>query len=113
MIWEVSDNLDWRVGEYTGWVDVRNYKQIENRSGVFILVDCDLHVKYIGIADRGEMKDEIERILVKMKGGTFSRIKVLFTNSSAYAELLMPVLVKKYNPPLNLSTTKKSLIYGK
>jgi excinuclease UvrABC nuclease subunit len=112
MVWEVSDTLDWRVGDYTGWVDVRNYTQIENRSGVFILVDCDLQVKYIGIADRGEMKGEIERILVRMKGWTFSRIKVLFTNSSAYAKLLMPVLIKKYNPPLNLSKTRKSLIYG-
>lgn len=110
MIWEVSDNLDWRVGDYTGWVDMQHYLEIENRSGVFVLTDCELQVKYIGSAERGNMKSEISRILLKKKDLKVSRIKVLYTNSSAYSELLIPVLIKKYNPPFNKYDTTSMLI---
>ena len=110
MIWEVSDNLDWRVGDYTGWIDIQDYQEIENRSGIFVLVDCELQVKFIGYAERGNMKNAIARMLLKEKNLEISRIKVLYTNSSAYAELLIPILIKKYKPPFNTRDTKRMLI---
>ena len=103
MRWNVSDNRDWRVVKYTGWLNIEDYQDLEERAGVYIFADVDHQVKYIGKAGAGRIVDEIYSAQYRDKDRGATLVKVLYTNSSANAQSLETKLINKYGPPNNLT----------
>lgn len=101
MRWDVRDHQDWRVVDYTRWLNIENYQNLENRAGVYILADVNHQVKYIGKAGAGRMVNEISNAMYRSKNKGATLVKGLYTNSSANAQSLETVLINKYNPPNN------------
>lgn len=103
MQWETSDHQDWRVVDYTRWLNISNYQNLEARAGVYIFADVNHQVKYIGKAGAGRVVDEIYNAIYRGKNRGATRVKVLYTNSNSNATSLEAKLIEKYNPPNNLT----------
>jgi len=103
MIWDASDQQDWRVVDYSGWLSLQNYGNLENKAGVYIFADASHDVKYIGKAGAGRMVDEISNAISRGKNTGATLVKALYTNSSENAQSLETDLIRKYNPPNNLT----------
>lgn len=101
MRWDIRDHQDWRVVDYTRWLNIENYRNLENRAGVYIFADVNHQVKYIGKAGAGRMVNEISNAMYRGKSKGATLVKALYTNSSANAQSLETVLINKYNPPNN------------
>ena len=103
MQWDSGDQRDWRVVAVCEWRSLENYQDLEPRAGVYIFADAGLQVKYIGKAGAGRMVDEVAGAIRRDKAYHATRVKALYTNSEAYAQSLESELIKKYDPPNNLT----------
>jgi len=101
MIWDIRDQQDRRVVDYSGWLNLENYENLENKSGVYIFADANHDVKYIGKAGAGRMVDEISNAISRGKNTGATLVKALYTNSSENAQSLETDLINKYDPPNN------------
>lgn len=101
MIWDASDQQDWRVVDYSGWLSLQNYGNLENKAGVYIFADASHDVKYIGKAGAGRMVVEISNAISRDKDRGATLVKALYTDSSANAQSLETDLINKYDPPNN------------
>lgn len=102
MEWDISDHQDWRVVDYTRWLNIANYQNLGKRAGVYIFADINHQVKYIGKAGAGRLVDEIDNAMRRGKDRGATLLKALYTNSTANAQSLETDLINKYNPPNNL-----------
>jgi excinuclease UvrABC nuclease subunit len=101
MIWDSSDHSDYRVVSYCGWRNLENCGTLENRSGVYLFANSDLHIKYVGKAGPRRMADEAQDAIRRNKAYGASLVKALYTNSDERASSLEASLINKYNPPNN------------
>ncbi len=101
MEWNSKDQSEWEVVDRTGWRNRENFGTIEDRSGVYILANIDLHIKYIGKAGAGRLVTRIKEALSEKKGYGATRVKVLYTNSDDKAISLKKKLIAKYDPVNN------------
>ncbi|MBA7601862.1 hypothetical protein ES703_08946 [subsurface metagenome] len=101
MIWDIRDQQDRRVVDYSGWLNLENYENLENKAGVYIFADANHDVKYIGKAGAGRMVDEISSAINREKNKGASLVKALYTNSSENAQSLETDLINQYDPPNN------------
>ena len=102
MIWDSSDHSDYRVIAYTGWRYLENYGTCEDRAGVYLFANADLHIKYVGKAGAGRIVIEIDNAIRRGKSYGATLVKALYTNSDANALSLESNLIAKYNPMNNL-----------
>ena len=103
MQWDIDDHQDWRVVDYIRWLNIDNYRNLEERAGVYIFADVNHQVKYIGKAGAGRMVQEIYNAIYRDKGRGATLVKALYTNSSSNAGSLEARLIEKYGPPNNLA----------
>jgi excinuclease UvrABC nuclease subunit len=103
MQWDISDHRDWRVVDYTRWLSIQNYQNLQKRAGVYIFADVNHQVKYVGKAGAGRMVSEIQDALERGKDRGATLVKSLYTNSTVNAQSLETALIDKYHPPNNLT----------
>lgn len=101
MIWDIGDQQDRRVVDYSSWLNLENYENLENKAGVYIFADASHDVKYNGKAGAGRMVDEISDAIRREKNKGATLVKALYTNSSENAQSLETDLINKYDPPNN------------
>jgi excinuclease UvrABC nuclease subunit len=103
MKWNNLDANDYRVVKTSHWRFIENYESLEARAGVFIFISIDNEVRYIGEASSYRMLEEISNAIEEGRDfGTVS-VKALYTDSDAKAKSLERYLIKKYDPPNNLT----------
>ena len=103
MQWDISDHQDWRVVDNTRWLNINNYRNLEERAGVYIFANVNHQVKYIGKAGAGRIVDETYNAIYRGKNRGATQVKVLYTNSNSNALSLEAKLKDKYRPPNNLA----------
>jgi len=101
--WSISDHQDWRVVDFTRWLKLTNYQNLEERAGVYIFANVNHQVKYIGKAGAGRMVAEIGNAIRRDKDRGATLVKALYTNSTANAQSLETDLIRKYRPPNNFA----------
>ena len=101
MVWQVSDEQNWRVVESSLWLNIEDYKQLQPRTGVYIFASAIFDVKYVGKAGAGRMIDEIADAIRRGKNLGASIVKALYTNSDEDAIAFEGYLIEKYQPPNN------------
>jgi len=103
MEWDNKDCKDNRVVDNGGWCDIDQIPdQFPRRSGVYVFVNSTHHVKYVGKAGAGRLRDEaIDARDQRGKGLRATLAGWLATNSNANARSLESALIAKYNPPNN------------
>jgi len=101
MIWDSSDNSDYRVASYCEWKNLEKCGTLENKSGVYLFANSDLHIKYVGKAGPRRMADEARDAIRRNKAYDASLVKALYTNSNDKASSLEANLINKYDPPNN------------
>jgi len=92
-----------RVVDTSATIDLDNYKDLEARAGVYIFMNIDGEVKYIGKAGAGRIVDEIYNAMYRKKDLGATTVKVLYTNSDLNALSLESELIDTYDPPNNLT----------
>ena len=55
MKWNGNQEEDKRIVDKTDWFLIDNYKELKENAGVYVFVNDDLDVKYIGRAGQGRM----------------------------------------------------------
>jgi len=95
------DAQDSRVLAHTRWRYISNYRDLQQRSGVYIFANSDLQVKYIGKAGAYRMVKEIANAIHRRKANGATKLRVLYTNSGEKATSLETYLIKKYRPVNN------------
>jgi len=63
MKWNGNQEEDKRIVDKTDWFLIDNYKELKENAGVYVFVNDDLDVKYIGRAGQGRMVLEHIHIL--------------------------------------------------
>jgi excinuclease UvrABC nuclease subunit len=101
MIWQREDCYDNRVVKYSLWTPKFKYSLLEERAGMYLFVDDQHDVKYVGKAGAGRMVAEIRDAISRGKDKGASLVKALYTNSDPNALSLERDLINKYNPPNN------------
>ncbi len=101
MEWDVREHKDWKIVEYTRWLNIENYQKLENRAGVYIFANANHQVKYVGKAGAGRIVKEIYNAMYRGKNRGASLVKVLYTNSTVNAQSLETDLKNRYKPPNN------------
>lgn len=102
ILWLGLNKSDNRIVESTIWLKVNNYRNIENRFGVFVFSNLLFRVIYIGKAGAGEMLDCINESILSGKANGSCQIKALYTSSYAKADSLEKDLIKEYKPFNNI-----------
>ena len=104
MKWQSKDEKNPRVRCQSGWKDKDSYSLFDNGSGIYILANDALQVKYVGKAGPGRIPDEIgNAIRIRNKGKGATKVQVLYTTDGAPVRLarLERQLICKYQPPNN------------
>jgi len=101
MPWDSGEYSRWQAVDYSGWLKLENYKNLEERSGVYIFASSDLQVKYVGKAGARRIVQEVGNAISRGKAYGASEVKALYTNSDDNALSLERVLLEKYKPPNN------------
>ena len=108
MIWEIKDEQHSLVVGNSDWTPLDDYKEIEARSGVYILADDKKNVKYIGKAGARRLvmehlqTYEIYSAIFRGKSNGATIIKALYTHSNDNSKTLEKHLIGKYNPENNI-----------
>lgn len=103
MRWKSADGRDRRIVASSGWKNLSNYEDLEQRAGVYIFANVNLQVKYIGKAGPRRMVNEIRKAVNRGKNFGATSVRALFTNSDANAVSLRKDLIEIYDPPNNRS----------
>jgi excinuclease UvrABC nuclease subunit len=99
MQWDPNDVVDSRVVAVSEWwIDLKDYKELESRSGVYLFANANYDIKYIGTAGAHGMTEEIKGAIDKKKSKGATKVRALYTNSKGKAKSLRKYLIKKYNP---------------
>ena len=102
MIWDDDDANDYRVVDREGWYSLKHCDEAPSRAGVYIFASRDGHVKYVGKAGAGRLRDEIYNAIYRGKGHGATIYAWLATNSNEYAKSLEQDLIDEYDPINNL-----------
>lgn len=102
MLWDPSDVVDSRVvSSSEWWIDLKDYKKLEARAGVYLFANAKYDIKYVGTAGARRMVQEVRRAIARKKSKGATKIRALYTNSTEKAQSLKKHLIKKYNPVNN------------
>jgi len=102
MQWDPHEVVDNRVVEASiWWLDIKEFEQLEKRSGVYLFANSKYEVKYVGKAGAGEMVKEIKKAITKKKSKGATQVRALYTNAHDKAKSLAQYLVDKYDPVNN------------
>lgn len=81
MKWQPQQAKDNRISSSSSIIDMNNCENLEIRTGVFIIMDRDHDVYYIGKAKGKSLRDEIEKFAIKFAREISPfKIKVLYTD---------------------------------
>lgn len=104
MKWNPYHAKDNRIVDSSSIIDIKNYINLQARSGVYIFMSRDHHIKYVGKAGPRRMKHEVyNAIQVRNKDKGATRVKALYTNSEENALQLERKLIDYYNPSNNFN----------
>ncbi|UTW61104.1 hypothetical protein KFE98_13905 [bacterium SCSIO 12741] len=101
MIWDESDERDWRITGTWKWTLKEDCLQVPNHHGVFLFADSKHRIKYIGLVQTENLGQELKGLFKKSQGYGSSRFKILFTSDEEQAYSLKLSLEGKYDPPNN------------
>jgi len=102
MLWDPNDVVDSRVvSSSEWWIDLKDYKELEARAGVYLFANAKYDIKYIGTAGARGMVEDVRRAIEGKKGKGATKIRALYTNSTGKAQSLEKYLIAKYNPVNN------------
>lgn len=107
MKWNDNDLYDTRIEGIADWRPVDQYRQLEDRAGVYIFADEDFDVQYVGKAGAGRMVIEGQNIveiasaIARLKTQGATQVLALYTNSNEKAKSLERSLIATYDPPNN------------
>ena len=103
MKWDSSDERDSRIVDKGRWYNLDEVdEKAPNRSGVYIFVNVDLQVKYVGKAGAGRLKEEIKNAISRGKDRGATKFGWFATNSDDKAKSLERDWIDKYKPSNNL-----------
>lgn len=102
MIWKPHHARDSRVVESSSIILLENYTNLSARMGVYIFLDVNHHVKYVGKAGARRMVEEIANAIYRGKDRGATRVKALYTRTDANALSLETAIRQYYDPPNNL-----------
>ena len=102
MEWKIGDSHDARIVSLSQWLRIDRYKELRNRTGVFLFADSSRNVKYVGSARSFRLTSEIYRAVRLDKDKDAVLVKALYTDSAESAESLRKDLISKYQPVNNL-----------
>ena len=102
MQWDPNDVVDSRVvSSSEWWIDLKDYKELEAKAGVYLFANAKYDIKYIGTAGARRMVQEVRRAIDRKKSKGATKIRTLYTNSTEKAQSLKKYLIAKYNPVNN------------
>ena len=106
MIWDTKSEKDSRIKEKGRWspLDLDAIDRlVPDRAGVYIFADVNLHIKYVGHAGAGNLREGIKSaIKQRKKGKGATKYKWFATNAKEKAVLLQKDWLQLYDPPNNL-----------
>lgn len=102
MQWDPNDVVDSRVvSSSEWWIDLKDYKELEAKAGIYLFANAKCDVKYIGTAGARNMVEEVRRAIDRKKSKGATKVRALYTNSTEKAQSLEKHLIAKYNPVNN------------
>ena len=101
MQWVSKHISDQRIVTTSPFVNFNKCDTLKESAGVYLFIDKDQHVKYIGKAGEGEMITAINKATENNKALGTIRVKALYTNSDDNALSLKKDLVHTYRPANN------------
>jgi hypothetical protein len=102
MQWDPNDVVDPRVVAVSEWwINLKDYTELEARSGVYLFANAKYDIKYIGTAGAHGMIEKIKGAIDKKKSKGATKVRALYTNSTGKATSLKKYLIRKYNPVNN------------
>jgi hypothetical protein len=102
MQWDPNDVVDPRVVDVSEWwINLKDYTELEARSGVYLFANAKYDIKYIGTAGAHGMIKGVREAIDKKKSRGATKVRVLYTNAAGKAKSLRKYLIKKYNPVNN------------
>lgn len=103
MKWNPIDERDERIADKGRWCSLENAeKKTPDIGGVYVFIDSDMDVKYIGKAGIGELRNEIQNAISSEKSGSATRVGWFATNSKGFVDDLAREWTDKYRPINNL-----------
>jgi len=108
MKWNGNQEEDKRIVDKTDWFLIDNYKELKENAGVYVFVNDDLDVKYIGRAGQGRMVlehihiFEIHSAICRGKDNGATKVKALYTQNNKLSIALEADLIKIYTPSNNI-----------
>lgn len=96
MKWHLGDELDNRIKQYDGWLDLIDI-EAPDEQGVFVFVSDGLDVRYVGSA-KESLDKEINAAVNDGKSGGASMYSWYVTLSYKDAESLSGSWIEKYRP---------------
>lgn len=108
MKWKKSSENDERIIDKSDWTLIDNYQELKESSGVYVFINDDMDVKYIGKAGKRRMVlehiqvFEIYSAICRGKDDGASKVKALFTNNNENALSLERDLIHEYSPQNNI-----------
>ncbi|MEI7595635.1 MAG: hypothetical protein WCK02_07805 [Bacteroidota bacterium] len=100
MKWNL-DITEKRICGATNWKSFNELTELEDKSGVYIFANNQLHLKYIGVFKTKSSLLEINDALKKGLGFNASLVKVLYTNTKNEAIALHNNIIELYQPVNN------------
>jgi len=72
MKWDEDDENDYRIVDAGDWYSLDDLGEAPDRAGVYIFADRGTHVKYIGKAGAGRLRNEMRNAIYigKSRGAT-------------------------------------------
>lgn len=103
MKWDSKDENDSRIVAKGRWYDLDDVdEKAPERAGVYVFVNSDHDVKYVGKAGAGRLKDEIKDAISRDKDKYATLFGWFATNSDENAKSLERDWIDKYDPLNNL-----------
>lgn len=101
MKWTNSDLKKYRIESFTPWMDIYEFGELDDDSGVFVFTDVIKEVKFIGYANKNYLLEEIANAIIDGKDMQSNHIMVIYTESYDEANAIGQFLIEKYNPENN------------
>lgn len=108
MKWNENHENDNRIVDKTDWFLLDDYKELKENAGVYVFVNDNLDVKYIGRAGQGRMVlehiqvFEIHSAICRGKDDGATKVKTLYTQNNERSIALEADLIKLYTPTNNI-----------
>ena len=108
MKWNEDHENDNRIVDKTDWFLLDDYKELKENAGIYVFVNNNFDVKYIGRAGQRRMVlehlqvFEIYSAICRGKDDGATKVKALYTQNNERSIALEADLIKIYTPANNI-----------